>query len=371
MLAAAAFGLAPLGRARSTPPSALFRGDVSRVPRFSFELAGALTAGAGLAALAIATAPTPIAAGVMIVGVAIGFGSLWLMGAGMATAAGRWRGQLRGPARIGVANLAGPRSAARTAAPAIGLGVALLAAIVLIQSSLLAQVAKIAPSTAPSMVFAGVPSDRADEFDAALDRAFGRRLTPDTYLRAPFTTGRIAAVRGQPIDIKKISPPDRWAYDNDISISAIGAQPRGAEIVEGRWWRSDYAGPPLVALAADAAKGAHLKVGDAISLELLGRTIDARIAVIRRIDFAGFGANFPIVLDPAAIAGAGLDQIAEVRATPAEEARATRALGASFPRVNVISVREALETAVDLCSASSASRSAPPPLSPRWRDCWS
>ena len=124
LLAAAAFGLAPLGRARSTPPSALFRGDVSRVPRFSFELAGALTAGAGLAALAIATAPTPIAAGVMIVGVAIGFGSLWLMGAGMATAAGRWRGQLRGPARIGVANLAGPRSAARTAAPAIGLGVA-------------------------------------------------------------------------------------------------------------------------------------------------------------------------------------------------------------------------------------------------------
>ena len=47
LLAAAAFGFAPLGRARSTPPSALFRGDLSRVPRFSFELAGALIAGAG------------------------------------------------------------------------------------------------------------------------------------------------------------------------------------------------------------------------------------------------------------------------------------------------------------------------------------
>jgi putative ABC transport system permease protein len=91
-----------------------------------------------------------------------------------------------------------------------------------------------------------------------------------------------------------------------------------------------------------------VKVGDAISLALLGRTIDARVAVIRRIDFAGFGANFPIVLDPAAIDGAGLDEIAEARATPAEEARATRALGADFPRVDVISVREALQTAVDL-----------------------
>ena len=80
------------------------------------------------------------------------------------------------------------------------------------------------------------------------------------------------------------------------------------------------------------AKGAHLKVGDAISLELLGRTIDAHVAVIRRIDLAGFGANFPIVLDPAAIEGAGLDEVAEARATPAEEVRATRALGAGFPR---------------------------------------
>jgi putative ABC transport system permease protein len=284
----------------------------------------------------------------MIAGVAVAFGLLWLMGSGLARGAGMWRGRLRGVVRIGIANLAGPRSAARTAAPAIGLGVALLAAIVLIQSSLLAQVSKIAPATAPSMIFAGIPADRAGEFDTTLTRAFGRPLTPETYLRAPFATGRIVAVRGAAVDVGKVAPPDRWAYDNDISISAIGAQPRGAEIVEGRWWPAAYAGPPLVALAVDAAKGAHLKVGDTISVELLGRTIDARVAVIRRIDFAGFGANFPIVLDPAAIEGAGLDEVAEARASPAEEARATRALGADFPRVNVISVREALQTAVDL-----------------------
>ena len=35
LLAAAAFGLAPLGRARATPPSALFRGDASRAPGFA------------------------------------------------------------------------------------------------------------------------------------------------------------------------------------------------------------------------------------------------------------------------------------------------------------------------------------------------
>ncbi len=348
LLAAAAFGLAPLGRARSTPPSALFRGDVSRRPKFGVEVAFAVICGAGLAGLAVVTAPTPVAASVMIAGVAVAFGLLWAIGWGLAGAAGVWRGRLRGPLRIGVANLAGSRSAARTAAPAIGIGVALLAAIVLIQSSLLAQVAKVAPATAPSMVFTGIPADQAARFDAALARAFGHSLKSGDYLRAPFATGRIAGARGAAIDIAKIAPPDRWAYDNDISISAIGPEPKGATIEAGRWWPANYAGPPLVALSVDAAKGARLKVGETISLELLGRTIDARVAVIRKIDFAGFGANFPVVLDPAAIEGAGLDEVAEARATPAEEARATRALGVEFPTVNVISVREALETAAGI-----------------------
>jgi putative ABC transport system permease protein len=118
--------------------------------------------------------------------------------------------------------------------------------------------------------------------------------------------------------------------------------------VKGRWWPPNYVGPPLVAVAVDAAKGAALKVGDTITLEVLGRRLEARVAALRKIDFAGFGANVPLVLDPAALEGAELRNVAIARATPAEERRATQALGRAFPNVTVISVREALETAADL-----------------------
>ena len=131
----------------------------------------------------------------------------------------------RGALRIGLANLAGPGSAARTASPAIGLGVALLSAVVLIQSSLLAQVMEVAPRTAPSLVFSGLLTSQGSAFDTVLRAAFGRPLTSDTYMRAPFASGRIVAVRGQPVDRARIDPDDRWAYDNDISLSAIGAEP--------------------------------------------------------------------------------------------------------------------------------------------------
>jgi putative ABC transport system permease protein len=250
--------------------------------------------------------------------------------------------------RIGLANLSGPHSAARTASPAIGLGVALLACVVLIQSSLLNEVSEVAPQTAPALVFTDVPGAQAVAFDAAVAKAFHAKLTPKIYLRAPFVTGRIVAVRGQPVATAKLRPQDRWAYDADISMSAIQRKPAGAGILKGRWWADDYAGPPLLAMDIDVARGGDVKVGDMVSLLVLGRQIDARVAVLRKVDFGGFGASFPLILTPNALAGADLRQVAIAKASRAQEAAVTRALGRDFPGVNVISVREQLEAATDL-----------------------
>jgi putative ABC transport system permease protein len=348
LLSAAAFALAPLGRARATPPASLFRSDLAPGLRLGPELVGAALAGVGLAALAVVAAPTRLAAAIMVGGTAAAFAVLWALGWGAAALAGRARSGARGPARIALANLAGPRSAARTAAPAIGLGVALLAAVVLIQSSLVAEVAEVAPRTAPALVFTDIPGDQAQAFDQTLARAFAASLTRETYLRAPFVTGRIVALRGKPVQRNAIRQSERWAFDNDISLSAIGPEPPNADIVDGRWWTPGYAGPPLVALDVDVARAAGLRIGDRLTLSILGREIEARIAVLRKVEFGAFGASFPLVLTPNALAGADLRHVAIAKASPAQEAAATRALGASFPQVSVISVREQLEAASQL-----------------------
>ena len=347
-LSAAAFSLAPLARARTTPPAALFRSDLSGRLSFGPEMIGALLCAAALAAMAILTAPTPFAASLMIGGVAVAFVVLWAFGWGAAKLAGRLRGGTRGSLRIALANLAGPRSAARTAAPAIGLGMALLAAVVLIQSSLLRQISIVAPQTAPAMVFTEIPGDRAQAFDAAYARALGHPPTAETYLRVPYITGRITAVRGEPIVKEKLGPEGRWAYDNDVSVSALGAEPPNAGIVEGVWWAADYAGAPLVAIGQDPARAAKIKLGDTVTVTVYGREITAKVAVIRRVDFGAFGASFPLVFTPATFEGAVPRQVAIAKASKAEEQRISRALGADFPEVNIISVREQLEAATDL-----------------------
>ncbi|WP_297507773.1 FtsX-like permease family protein [uncultured Caulobacter sp.] len=347
VLAAAAFSLVPLARARATPPSALFRRAPKARPPFGLETIGAALAGAGLAALAIVTAPTPLAAAIMMAGVAVAFGLLAILGRAAAWAAGRARRLARGPIKLGLANLAGPGSAAHTASPAIGLGVALVACVVLIQSALLAQVSDVAPRTAPAMVFTEIPADRAEAFDAAVAGVMGP-LSDETYLRMPFATGRIVALKGKPVDIQAIKPSGRWAFDNDIGLSLAAAEPRNAGVVAGRWWRADDTGPPKVALTVEMAQAAGLKVGDSITMLILGREIEARVAALRKVDFGGFGPNFALIFNPSTLEGADLRSVAIARLGRDREAALTRALGVQFPSVNVISVREQLDAAAAL-----------------------
>lgn len=347
LLAAASFALAPLARARSTPPSALFRRELTGRMSLGPETVGAALAGLGLAAMAVLTAPSRPAAAGLIGGTVVAFALLWALGFVAAGLAGRLRRGTAGAIRLGLANLAGPRSAARTASPAIGLGVALLAFVVLIQSSLLAQITDIAPKSAPSVVFTEIPGERGAAFDAVVARAM-HRPGPDRYRRAPLITGRITRLWGKPVDLDRIRDDQRWAFDKDILLSALAGAPDDANVVAGRWWPAAYAGPPQVAVARDLARGAGLKVGDRITLQVLGREIDARIAALRKIDPGGFGSNFLIVLDAHAVEGANPRSVAIARATPSEERALTRDLGEGFREVNVISVREQLESAARL-----------------------
>lgn len=347
LLSAAAFSLAPLAQARATSPASLLRQTLQARAGFSLEAVGAVVAGLGLAGLTLVTAPTMIMAAAMIAGVAIALALLWILGAGAVWAASRGRGRTRGALRLGLANLAGPRSAARTATPAIGLGVALLSAVVLIQSSLLDQVSAVAPKTAPAVVFTEIPSDRAAAFDLAVGEVIGA-LAPDRYMRFPFVTGRINALKGHPVDRKSIRESQRWAYDNDLALSAIEARPQGTDLTRGAWWPAGYAGPPQVVMDDRVAEAGGLKIGDTLTLSVLGRDIEARVAGLRRVDFGGFGPDFAVIVDPAALAGAPLRSVAIAKMDKTQEVALTRSLGRDFPTVNVISVREQLESATAL-----------------------
>ncbi len=74
-------------------------------------------------------------------------------------------------------------------------------------------------------------------------------------------------------------PPDaRWAVDSDRGVTYSATQPEGSRIVAGQWWAPDYHGPQqLVSFDADLAHAFGIGLGDTVTVNVLGRDIEAKI----------------------------------------------------------------------------------------------
>ena len=85
----------------------------------------------------------------------------------------------------------------------------------------------------------------------------------------------------------------------------------------------DYQGPPLVSFEKRIADGLGLKVGDAVTVNVLGRNLTATIANLRTVDWQSLGINFVMVFSPGTFRGAPHTHIATLT-YPARQHRAAR-----------------------------------------------
>ncbi len=348
LLCAFAFAALPIGSARATPPSHLLRGGGGdSAPPWPERIAAAtgLLALSGLYAL---TSPNPA----MAILLALGAGVSWVIFYGLGKLAqltARAATKPGGALGLGLAALGGPGSLAPAAAPALGLGLALLVALGQIQSNLVAQVRDTAPASAPSVAYTEIPDAKVQAFDALI-KANAPNLKPKDYSRTPVLTVRVFSLNGVEIDPAKARPSERWFVENEIGATWLANMPDGTKLSAGKWWPATWNDPvnAQVSIEADAAQGIGAKVGDTIGILVSGREIDAKIANLRTVDWAGFGANFALVFAPGAFEGAAFRHFAIARLNPAQEATITTALAKDFPAVGIVRVRDALAAAADL-----------------------
>lgn len=351
LLCALTFAAPPLGAARATPPTHLFRGGGGGLGATPWveRIAAAL----GLLALVgvfAATSPDPGMAALLALGAGAGWVGFQALGQGAKVLAHRLP-KPGGALGLGLMALGGPGSLAPAAAPALGLGLALLVALGQIQSNLVSQVRDTAPARAPSVAFTEIPDARAAAFDA-LVRANAPGLAADAYARTPVITARVIAVNGVEVDIAKVKPSEQWFVRDEISATWLSEQPRSTQLQAGAWWPSGWNDPfeARVSVEAEAAEGAGIKVGDTLTVSVSGRDIDARVDSLRTVDWGGFGANFALVFAPGPFEGAAFRHAAIARMSPAQEADLTAALGTTdgLEAVGVVRVRDALAAAGDL-----------------------
>ena len=344
IMTAFVFSTPGLGKAHDLPVSALFRNLIepgSSWPRWRY-VAMTILAGAALGAGVIGASPQKnvaliailsIVAGMIILrGVAYGVMSL-------ARAAPR-----AGPLawRMALANLHRPGALTASVLSSLGLGLAVLIALGLVDANLRSQLRPAVKSQTPDLYFLDVRSADAGAFHDFLNS----QAPEAKIVEAPMMRGRFMRIGDVAVENVKAKESVAWVLEGDRGVTFSAAPPQGAEIVEGQWWGKDYEGPPLVSLEAGIAEGLGLKLGDSVTVNVLGRNITAKIANLRRVNWRSFAINFVLVFSPNSFRGAPysllLSAALPAASGPALEAPLVRAVAKSFPGVVSIRVGEAL-----------------------------
>lgn len=344
LLIAFAFALPPLARARSLPAAALFRalvGAPGRIDRRTLLL----VAGAALLVLLIALvqARDPLFAGIVLGAVA----AVLLLLAGLGVAIRRTARALPRPRRplwrLAVANLHRPGAQTAALVVALGLALTLFVTLAAIQTSLDAEIRRTVPARAPALFVLDIPSGEAARFRAAATAA-----APGAELNiVPALRGTITGYGSIRVANLKSLPDGAWFLRGERGVTYSDGVPEGSELVAGRWWPRGYAGPPLVSLDAEAARILDLKVGDTLTVSVLGREIPARIASLRKVNWDTLGFNYIMVFSPNTLASAphsltATVEIDRARAAPDAAARVTRAVLDAFPSASVIETGEVI-----------------------------
>jgi putative ABC transport system permease protein len=131
------------------------------------------------------------------------------------------------------------------------------------------------PANAPALVFYDVQTEQLP----ALREALATAPSLLSLQTAPLVLGRVAAVNGEAL--RDSGDPDRSREARDEhKLSNRDGNFDDVVITAGAWWPVGYEGPPLLAMEDSEANQLGIRVGDTLRWEILGQTLEARVAAI-------------------------------------------------------------------------------------------
>jgi putative ABC transport system permease protein len=346
LLTTLGFALIPLGRTKDVKPGLLFRDaaveggqKAGRVWQLSAISVLAFTAG-----LAVLVSEERRTAAYFLGAATVGFlllGLVSMLVTGLAKRMPRPRSTIW---RLAVGNLYRPGAITRPVVISLGLGLTLLAAISLIDVNLRRQISGDIAGKAPDFFFMDIQNKEIEGFAAML-----KQLSPRGKIQTvPMLRGRITKLKGIEIANYRVPPQASWVTRGDRGITYAAGLPDNSLLSEGQWWPADYTGEPLVSFATEEAGELGLKVGDMVTVNVLGRDITAKIANLRTVEWRSLSINFVMVFSPSIFKGAPhawLATLSEPSANAAHEGAILNAVTRAYPAISGVRVKDALALA--------------------------
>jgi putative ABC transport system permease protein len=333
MLLLFGFALPPLIALASVPPLRVLRRDLPR-PRAGGVLAYVL--GAATIALLIGFQAREAQAGLIMVG---GVAGLLLVAAGSAWGLLALLKRLpqRGVTwRFGLANLRRRAFASSLQIGALALGLMALLLLTVVRGDLMRNWRANLPPDAPNQFLINVLPDQVADTRAQLRQGIGA----DVPFR-PMVRGRLVALNGAEVDTKKFADiRARRLAEREFNLSWTDALPKGNSVTGGAFWTAGTAGPDAgMSLEEGIAETLGVKLGDALTFDIAGNQVTAKVTSLRKVDWDSFRVNFFALFPPGPLDAMPSTYIAAFRAPDINNAWLPP-LVQKYPNILVIDIGE-------------------------------
>ena len=366
LLVSLLFALVPLLEVRRIKPLLLLRGGESLPPpgapavRAGFKKsvaeffrgldwlqvgAGVLVT-AGLVAVASWQAASLKAGAIVSIGFAVVaivlYGAAWaVVRAVMPLASTPWF-----PLRHAVLSLRRPGNQTRVILLAVGLGSFFVLGVRALQQNLVAEFSVEMDERGADMFLVDVQQDQVEGV-RALVRERQDSGAPEPRL-VPTLRARVTGVRGQDVNLETYADVrGRGSLAREYVITYRPSLERNEEITSGKFWDADSStsGDNEVSIEQSIHERFDIKVGDVMRFDIIGRTIEARVTSVRRVEWEDSrSGGFMFVFKPSVLANAPHAFIGFVKgpADPTARARLQHELVTRYPNVTAIDGREIL-----------------------------
>ncbi len=243
--------------------------------------------------------------------------------------------------RLALSQLHRPNGVTATVVISLGLGLTVMVAVAVIEGNVRAQISRELPEKVPLFFLVDVQRDQVDNLVNMLTNLEGvQEIASMPYLR-----GRITEINGQAAETQLINPDYQWLLEGDRGVTYAAGEVLTGALTTGQWWTADDVETPLLSVHGDLVRGFGLKVGDIVTVNLLGRDITATVANTREQDWRAMQLNFTLIFSPFPLNQSPHTVIATITGNENQAGEIQRRLSQDFPNITAIRVKEALQAA--------------------------
>jgi putative ABC transport system permease protein len=335
------FALPPLLQLKRVPPARVLRRNLEPPP-LRYAAVYLFAIGAVLALLywlvRDGTLVTVVAAGIGGTFLALAIAG-WLLVKGLKP----FRSGVGVAWRYGLANIARRGRDSVVQIVAFGLGLMVLLLLALVRDDLLEDWRASLPADAPNYFMINIRPDEGE----AIEAFFRDRGLPPTEL-VPLVRARLTAINGVPVsEIRFEGERAQGFVEREANLTWASRLRDDNRLVSGTWWVEGDGGGARVSVEREYAQRLGLKLGDAVSYDVAGERVTARITSLRDVRWDSFQPNFFMVFSPGVLDDVTGTLITSVHVRP-ERRPALVDLVRQFPEVTIIDLDALLSQVRDV-----------------------